>query len=114
MKHEQYLKLISQELKEGKIVEVSSTNICRCGLKFSTDAQLQSHVMRPLFLRPQQPSNPKPKLGVQVPVSLTAGSDLMGLEPPIPEPLLREPKQPQPLPSLSSHEESGSTSDSFE
>jgi len=51
MRHAQFLKLISRELgDDGKMVDVGSVSICRCGRRFPTDAQLEAHILRPITL----------------------------------------------------------------
>jgi len=110
LKHEQFLKVISQELREGKMVDINSTSVCRCGERFPTDAQLQAHASRPSLSRPRQSPEMEPK----VQVSATLSADLDAIEPePLPEPLLREPRQPQPLPSLSWNDDNVPPPDSF-
>jgi len=66
--------------------------------------------MWPPLSRPSQSPESKPK--AQIPLTLATDRDVMEQEP-LPEPLLREPKQPQPLPALSWGNESESPSDSF-
>jgi hypothetical protein len=50
MRHTPFLKLISRELVAGRMVDVGSVSICRCGKKFSTDEGLEAHVQRPITL----------------------------------------------------------------
>ena len=50
LRHERFLKLISRETLEGRMVDVSSVCICRCGKRFDTDEQLEAHTARPITL----------------------------------------------------------------
>jgi hypothetical protein len=63
MRHEPFLKMISQELKAGRMVDVSSVSICRCGRRFATDEELEAHISRPItsLLEPVEESMPEPE-----------------------------------------------------
>ena len=50
MRHAPFLKLTSRELVTGRMVDVGSVCICRCGQRFSTDQELEAHVQRPIAL----------------------------------------------------------------
>ena len=51
------MKLISRETVAGRMVDVASVSVCRCGRRFDTDGQLDAHVVRPitLFLSERSP-----------------------------------------------------------
>jgi hypothetical protein len=61
MRHEPFLKMISRELKAGRMVDVSSVSICRCGKRFATDEELEAHISRPItcLLEPVEESMPE-------------------------------------------------------
>jgi hypothetical protein len=51
MRHAPFLKLISRELgDDGRMVDIGSLSICRCGRRFPTDEQLEAHTVRPITL----------------------------------------------------------------
>jgi hypothetical protein len=62
MRHEPFLKMISRELKAGRMVDVGSVSICRCGKRFATDKELEAHISRPItsYLEPVEESMPEP------------------------------------------------------
>ena len=47
MYHAPFLKLTSQERRNGRMVDVDSVWVCRCGERFSSDRQLKSHIYDP-------------------------------------------------------------------
>jgi hypothetical protein len=51
MRHAPFLKLTSRELVAGRMVDVGSVSICRCGKRFSTDQELEAHVQYPITLK---------------------------------------------------------------
>ena len=50
MRHDRFLKLIFRETVDGRMVDVGSASICRCGRRFDTDEQLEAHTARPITL----------------------------------------------------------------
>jgi hypothetical protein len=70
MMHAPFLKLTSRELRAGKMVDVSSVSICRCGRKFSTDEELIAHVLRPMALEHRPIEEPKPQASPTLPASM--------------------------------------------
>jgi hypothetical protein len=48
MKHAPFLKVTSRELMAGRMVDVSSVSICRCGKSFLAEKDLEAHVFRPI------------------------------------------------------------------
>ena len=52
MKHQPFLKFISQEPKNGRMVDTSSFSVCRCGEKFPTDELLENHTLQSPSLQP--------------------------------------------------------------
>jgi hypothetical protein len=47
MIHALYLKFTTRERKNGKMVDVGSVSVCRCGQKFTSDSQLKAHIHHP-------------------------------------------------------------------
>lgn len=48
MKHAPFLKVTSRELSAGRMVDIDSVSICRCGKRFSTENDLEAHIFRPI------------------------------------------------------------------
>ena len=42
------MKLTSQELRDGRMVDVASVCVCCCGERFPSDMQLRTHIHEPL------------------------------------------------------------------
>jgi len=60
--HAPFLKLISQERKNGRMVDVDSVWVCRCGGKFPSDRQLIAHVYEPFGPGHENPETTNPRL----------------------------------------------------
>lgn len=62
MRHGQFMKVTSQEKVGEKMIDVLSFSVCRCGERFSTDHQLNAHILHPIASQP----SPRPirELGV--------------------------------------------------
>jgi hypothetical protein len=60
MRHATYLKVVSQELQNGRMVDVSTVTVCRCGRRFASEEQLQLHVLKPESKESLQVREPAP------------------------------------------------------
>lgn len=47
MNHSPYLKLTSQERRDGRMIDVDTVCVCRCGEKFPSDRRLKKHIYEP-------------------------------------------------------------------
>jgi hypothetical protein len=62
LNHAPFLKLISQERRNGRMVDVDSVCVCRCGEKFPSDRQLKTHIYEPFGPGPESPQATGPQL----------------------------------------------------
>ena len=74
MRHAPFLKVTSRELQAGRMVDVASVYICRCGKRFSAEKELESHVLRPIteMMTPIETKDQLPTAEVQLQAEILA------------------------------------------
>jgi hypothetical protein len=81
MRHAPFLKVTSRELRAGRMVDVGSVSVCHCGKRFSTEKDLEAHVLRPITeqIGPVE-ANQEELIATPAPVEVALARDTQMLE----------------------------------